>query len=54
MILVFTSTAFTKWVHNHVAQTADANFNPYLSFLFFCLYVALRKDTSKRILTSPV
>ncbi|KAI0778781.1 chitin synthase [Trametes elegans] len=36
MILVFTSTAFTKWVHNHVAQTADANFNPYLSFLFFC------------------
>ncbi|KAI0720104.1 chitin synthase [Cerioporus squamosus] len=37
MILVFTSTAFTKWVNEHVATTKDANFNPYLTFLFYCL-----------------
>lgn len=38
MILVFTSTAFTKWVKEHVEITADANFNPYLTFLFFAMY----------------
>ncbi len=37
MILVFTSTAFTKWVNDHVTSTKDANFNPYLTFLFYCL-----------------
>ncbi|KAI8990609.1 chitin synthase 2 [Trametes punicea] len=37
MILVFTSTAFTNWVRNHVSSTSDANFNPYLTFLFICL-----------------
>ena len=37
MILVFTSNAFTAWVKEHVSTTKDANFNPYLSFLFFCL-----------------
>ena len=37
MILVFTSTAFTKWVNDHVTTTKDANFNPYLTFLFYCL-----------------
>ncbi|KDQ63192.1 glycosyltransferase family 2 protein [Jaapia argillacea MUCL 33604] len=37
MILVFTSTAFTTWVNTHVETTADATFNPYLTFLFFAL-----------------
>ncbi|KAI9057763.1 glycosyltransferase family 2 protein [Trametes sanguinea] len=37
MILVFTSTAFTNWVKSHVATSSDANFNPYLTFLFICL-----------------
>ncbi|KAI0673743.1 chitin synthase 2 [Trametes maxima] len=37
MILVFTSTAFTKWVKEHVTSTSDATFNPYLTFLFYCL-----------------
>ena len=39
MILVFTSTAFTNWVKEHVNTSDDANFNPYLTFLFYCLYV---------------
>ena len=38
MILVFTSTAFTNWVKNHVEITEDASFNPYLTFLFFAMY----------------
>ncbi|KAI0828898.1 chitin synthase 2 [Trametes gibbosa] len=37
MILVFTSTAFTTWVKDHVNSTSDATFNPYLTFLFYCL-----------------
>ncbi|GJE86231.1 chitin synthase (GT2) [Phanerochaete sordida] len=37
MILVFTSTAFTNWVKQHVAITDDATFNPYLTFLFFAM-----------------
>ena len=37
MILIFTSTAFTNWVNEHVELTANANFNPYLSFLFFAM-----------------
>lgn len=39
MILVFTSTAFTAWVKDHVNSTSDATFNPYLTFLFYALYV---------------
>ncbi|KAI0640023.1 chitin synthase 2 [Trametes polyzona] len=37
MILVFTSTAFTNWVKDHVKSSSDATFNPYLTFLFYCL-----------------
>ncbi|KAA1467769.1 glycosyltransferase family 2 protein [Dentipellis sp. KUC8613] len=37
MIVVFTSNAFLNWVHEHVENMTDANFNPYLSFLFFAL-----------------
>ena len=39
MILVFTSTAFTEFVKKHVEITSDASFNPYLTFLFFAMYV---------------
>jgi hypothetical protein len=39
MILVFTSTAFTNFVRNHVNITSDSTFNPYLTFLFFAMYV---------------
>lgn len=40
MILFFTSEAFNNWVKNHVRQgSGDAVFNPYLSFLFYALYV---------------
>lgn len=42
MILVFTSTAFTNWVKNHVEITDDGSFNPYLTFLFFAMYVYWR------------
>ena len=41
MIVVFTSAAFADWVANHVTQGADAAFNPYLTFLFYALYVSL-------------
>ena len=37
MILVFTSKAFTTWVKSHIETSTDANFNPYLTFLFYCL-----------------
>jgi len=37
MILVFTSTAFTNWVSQHITSSNDAAFNPYLSFLFWML-----------------
>jgi len=37
MILAFTSTAFTKWVNEHVTSTKDSAFNPYLTFLFIAL-----------------
>lgn len=40
MILVFTSEAFNKWVKDHVRAQSDATFNPYLSFLFYALYVS--------------
>lgn len=35
----FTSTAFTTWVADHVQEHNDATFNPYLTFLFWALYV---------------
>ncbi|KAI0348109.1 chitin synthase [Trametopsis cervina] len=37
MILVFTSTAFTDFVKDHVEITSDTSFNPYLTFLFFAM-----------------
>lgn len=37
MIVVFTSTAFTDWVAEHVNSRNNATFNPYLAFLFFAL-----------------
>lgn len=37
MIVVFTSTAFTNWVKEHVEITENASFNPYLTFLFFAM-----------------
>ncbi|KAH9837347.1 chitin synthase [Rhodofomes roseus] len=38
MILIFTSSAFTSWVSEHVSQGGDdSTFNPYLTFLFYCL-----------------
>lgn len=43
MILVFTSTAFNDWVKDHVNVATDTTFNPYLTFLFFALYVSLSR-----------
>lgn len=40
MIVAFTSTAFTDWVAEHVTKGNTA-FNPYLTFLFYALYVFL-------------
>jgi chitin synthase len=37
MILVFTSTAFTNFVKEHVQEEEGATFNPYLTFLFLAL-----------------
>jgi len=37
MILIFTSQVFTDWVSSHVEETDNANFNPYLTALFFSL-----------------
>ena len=49
MILVFTSTAFSDWVDEHVSQGgADSTFNPYLTFLFYCLCVS-----PSRVLSGP-
>lgn len=39
MILAFTSTAFNDWVAKHTSSTGDSAFNPYLTFLFYALYV---------------
>lgn len=41
MIVVFTSSAFTTWVSDHIETSTDSNFNPYLTFLFFALYVSV-------------
>lgn len=46
MILVFTSTAFTNFVKKHVEITDDGSFNPYLTFLFFAMYVFLLLSAS--------
>jgi len=35
LILVFTSTAFTEWVAEHVTTSSNNAFNPYLTFLFY-------------------
>lgn len=40
MILVFTSEAFLKWVEDNF-ETENSSFNPYLTFLFYALYVFL-------------
>lgn len=37
MIIVFTSTAFTTWVAEHVQEADNSTFNPYLTFLFWSL-----------------
>ncbi|KAJ3477033.1 hypothetical protein NLI96_g10743 [Meripilus lineatus] len=37
LILVFTSNAFLDWINKHVAVTQDADFNPYLTFLFYSM-----------------
>ncbi|KAH9949390.1 chitin synthase [Amylocystis lapponica] len=37
MILVFTSNLFTNWVEQHFTSETGSTFNPYLSFLFYCL-----------------
>lgn len=42
MIVVFTSTAFTDWVKDHVQTSDNTTFNPYLTFLFIALYVSSR------------
>lgn len=51
MILVFTSTAFTAWVKDHVNSTSDATFNPYLTFLFYALYVFISSFSTENALT---
>ncbi|KAF8203987.1 glycosyltransferase family 2 protein [Pholiota molesta] len=35
LIVVFTSTAFTTWVAEHVTNSGNTAFNPYLTFLFY-------------------
>ena len=47
MIIVFTSTAFTDWVKDHVEAEANTVFNPYLTFLFYALYVLSVLDVAK-------
>jgi chitin synthase len=37
MIVAFTSTAFNDWVKQHVQQSNNTDFNPYLTALFFAL-----------------
>lgn len=39
MIVFFTSTFFTDWAKSHIENDTDTTFNPYLTFLFFALYV---------------
>ncbi|KAL5519166.1 CHS2 [Sanghuangporus vaninii] len=39
MIIFFTSTAFTDWVQNNFDVDNNANFNPYLTFLFYALAI---------------
>lgn len=39
MILIFTSDAFTQWISTHVIASSDSTFNPYLTVLFFSLFV---------------
>ena len=39
MIIVFTSSAFINWVDTHVTKSGGAAFNPYLTFLFYALWV---------------
>ncbi|KIY46301.1 chitin synthase [Fistulina hepatica ATCC 64428] len=37
MIVVFTSSAFLKWVQKYASATDDGTFNPYLTFLFWSM-----------------
>lgn len=39
MILVFTSTAFNDWIQKHIEVTSGTAFNPYLTLLFWAMYV---------------
>lgn len=39
MIMVFTSTAFNQWAASHVNKDSTSAFNPYLTVLFYALYV---------------
>ena len=39
MILVFTSNTFNDWVKKHVELSQDTTFNPYLTFLFYAMWV---------------
>lgn len=39
MIMVFTSTAFNQWAASHVNKDRTSAFNPYLTVLFYALYV---------------
>lgn len=52
MILVFTSTAFNDWVKKHVEVTSDTAFNPYLTLLFWAMYV--RSVLSRQLTTDIV
>jgi len=37
MIVIFTSSAFVKWISAHFNETTNSTFNPYLTFLFWAL-----------------
>ena len=41
MVVVFTSKAFNDWIARHVQAANGTSFNPYLTFLFIALYVAM-------------
>ncbi len=44
--MVFTSSAFNQWAASHVNKDSTSAFNPYLTGLFYALYVLFAFEIS--------
>lgn len=47
MITAFTSSAFLSWINSNLEGTRGSQFNPYLTFLFYALWVSVYRGSSR-------